>query len=126
MKTMTLFVLLLTAAHLVAPAAAGLQDQAPIGADAQLPPALRNRPAEAPPTAGAALRAQARAKLETQFRAADRDANGSLTRDEAKGFGFVAKHFDAIDTGRRGAVTFEDLRAYLAKVRADLHQAVVQ
>ena len=103
MKTMHLLFLLMSA---VASAVSGAQDQAPIGVDGQLPPALRNRPAEPPPAAGAALRAQALAKLEAQFRAADVDGNGSLTAEEAKRFGFVARNFEAIDTGRRGAVSF--------------------
>jgi hypothetical protein len=112
MKTMTMLLLLVSAA---APAAA----QAPVGVDGTVPAALRNRPAEAPPATGAALRAQALNKLETQFRAADANGDGRLSPDEAKQFGFVARHFDEIDTGRRGAVAFDDLRAYLARVKAD-------
>ena len=112
MKTMHLFLLLMMAA---APAAA--QPQA--GVDGMVPEALRNRPAQAPEASGVALRAQALAKLEKQFRAADLDGNGSLTAEEAKNFGFVARHFDAIDTKRRGAVTFDDLRAYLAQMKAE-------
>lgn len=111
MKTMTLFFLLLSMAG-----AASAQGQ--LGVDAQVPEALRNRPA-APAATGEALQAQALAKLEGQFRAADINGDGRLSPDEAKGFGFVARHFDAIDTGRRGAVTFDDLRAYLARVKAD-------
>lgn len=111
MKTMNLFFVLMMGAGVAAA-------QAPISADGMVPPALRNRPAEAAVT-GAALRAQALAKLEAQFRAADADGNGSLTMEEARGFGFVARHFDDIDTGRRGAVTFADLRAYLARVKAE-------
>ena len=116
MKTMLPFFLLVGAAHLIAAPAAA---QGPLGVDAQVPPALRNRPAGTPPAAGAALRAQALAKLEAQFRAADLDGNGSLSPEEAKGFGFVDRHFEAIDTARRGAVTFDDLRAYLARVKAE-------
>lgn len=112
MRTMHLFFLLLGAAGPVAA-------QGPIGVDAQVPPALRNRPSASPPAAGAALRAQALAKLEAQFRAADLDGNGSLSPGEAKGFGFVATHFDAIDAAGRGAVTFDDLRAYLARANTD-------
>lgn len=111
MKTMTLFLLLMSAVG-------ATSAQAPISADGQVPPALRSRPTEAPVT-GAALRAQALGKLEAQFRTADADGNGSLTLAEAQGFGFVARHFDDIDTGRRGAVTFADLRAYLARIKAD-------
>jgi hypothetical protein len=51
--------------------------------------------------------------------AADTDGNGSLSVEEAQAFGFVARNFEAIDAGRRGAVTFDDLRAYLAKVKAE-------
>ena len=120
MKTMNVCFLLINT--LLLSAAAPAAAQAPIGVDAQVPPALRNRPAEPPPAAGAALRVQALAKLEAQFRAADLDGNGSLSPEEAKGFGFVARHFDAIDAGRRGAVTFDDLRAYLARARDDRRQ----
>lgn len=107
MKNMHLLFLLMGAAGAAAA-------QTPIGVDGQVPPALRNRPSESS-SAGAELQAKALAKLEAQFRAADKDGNGSLTADEAKGFGFVAKHFDAIDARRRGAVTFDDLRTYLAR-----------
>jgi hypothetical protein len=112
MKTMYVFLLL-------AAAAGAACAQAPIGVDGMLPPALRNRPPEAAPATGAALRAQALAKLEKQFRAADLDGNGSLTADEAKHFGFVARHFDEIDAARRGAISFDDLRAYLVRMKAE-------
>jgi hypothetical protein len=113
MKTRHLFYLLVSAASAAAA-------QGPISADGQVPPALRNRPS-APPATGAALRAQALAKLEAQFRAADADGNGSLSAEEAKGFGFVAAHFHDIDASGRGAVTFDDLRTYLARAKADRH-----
>lgn len=111
MKVMTIFIVLLAAAGAAA-------SQAPASNDALVPPALRVRPVEAP-TAGAALREQALAKLEAQFRKADADGDGSLSVEEAKNFGFVSSHFDAIDVGRRGAVTFDDLRAYLARTHAE-------
>ena len=111
MKPMHLFLLLV-----IATAAAGAQAQ--VGVDGQVPPSLRNRPA-GPPATGEALRAQALAKLEAQFRAADLDGNRSLSPEEAKNFGFVARHFEAIDTRRHGAVTFEDLRAYLERTKAE-------
>ncbi|VXB42840.1 conserved exported hypothetical protein [Massilia sp. 9I] len=112
MKTMFLVLLMMGASSLAAA-------QDPVGADGQLPPALRNRPATPPPAAGEALRAQALAKLEAQFKTADVDSNGSLTREEAKRFGFVARHFDEIDTARRGGVSFDDVRAYLARTKAE-------
>ncbi|QNA89620.1 EF-hand domain-containing protein [Massilia sp. Dwa41.01b] len=120
MKIMPVIFLFLGAASVLAPAAAAVQEQTPIGADGQLPPALRNRPRDTPPAAaGAALRAQALAKLEAQFKAADLNGDGQLSPEEAKGFGFVARHFDDIDTARRGAVSFDDLRMHLARAKAD-------
>lgn len=111
MKIMSLFFVLMTAAGAAAA-------QTPIANDAQVPPELRVRPAK-PPAAGAALRAQALEKLEAQFNAADADNDGQLTPDEAKRFGFVARHFDAIDIAGRGAITFEELRTYLARAKAE-------
>ncbi|KQQ88557.1 EF-hand domain-containing protein [Massilia sp. Leaf139] len=108
---MYLLVLLLTTAGAAAA-------QAPVGVDAQVPPALRTRPSATPPATGAALRAQALAKLEARFRAADLDGDGRLSREEAKGFGFVDTHFEAIDAAGRGAVSFDDLRAYLARAKS--------
>jgi hypothetical protein len=112
MKTMILFFFL-------ASVAGAANAQAQIGVDGQVPPALRNRPAEGAPATGAALRAQALAKLEAQFKAADLDGNRSLSREEAKRFGFVDRHFDAIDTRGRGAVSFDELRAYLEQAKAE-------
>jgi hypothetical protein len=112
MKTMIPFILF-------ASIAGSAHAQTPVGADGMLPPSLRNRPPDAaPPAAGAALRAQALTKLEAQFRAADRDGDGKLSPEEAKAFGFVARHFADIDTAGHGAVSFEDVRAYLAKMKA--------
>jgi len=75
MKTMLSIFLILSAAQLAVPVAAHEQ----IGVDAQVPAALRNRPATSPPAAGAALQAQVLSKLEAQFHAADLDGNGTLS-----------------------------------------------
>lgn len=110
MKTMSLFFALITG---LGAAAA----QTPLANDAMVPPALRVRPAE-PPATGKALRAQALAKLEAQFKKADADGDGQLSVEESKGFGFVARNFDAIDVERRGVVTFEDLLTFLARAKS--------
>ena len=67
----------------------------------------------APPSEGAALRAQVEAKLRAPFEAAADD--GWLTRERAAaaGLGFIAAHFDAIDARRRGAIRYEDFRQFL-------------
>jgi hypothetical protein len=68
-----------------------------------------------PRTSGAALQAQVDRKLRESFDAADVRHHGAITPDEARagGFGFVANHFDEIDTRRAGEVRFEDLQRFL-------------
>lgn len=72
--------------------------------------------APAAPTTGAQLRAEAEQRLAAAFAAADTAHKGTLTRNEARaaGLGFVARHFDEIDTTRTGAVSFDDVSRYLA------------
>ena len=68
-----------------------------------------------PETRGDALRAQVERKLQGTFAAADTEGRGSITREQARAanFGFVADNFDAMDVGRSGRVSFEDLKRYL-------------
>lgn len=98
------------------PARPSLADPAPGAAplDPYLPPDKRT-PARARPAEGAALRQQALDKLRQRFQEADLDASGNLTQEEARkaGLGFVAQHFDAIDTAHSGKVSFADLQTYL-------------
>jgi len=57
--------------------------------------------------------AQANAELQKRFAAADANADGQLTRDEAKGkMPMVYKRFDDIDTAHKGVVTLADIQAY--------------
>ena len=83
--------------------------------DPWVPPSQR-QPSASPPTSGAELRAQVERKLEASFDAADVDRTGTLTRAQAKaaGLGFIASHFDEIDTRRSGVIRFDDVRAFLA------------
>jgi len=53
------------------------------------------------------------AKGKAHFAAADKDADGSLDREEAKAMPHVAKHFDRIDTDKSGTVTEEELHAFM-------------
>jgi hypothetical protein len=93
--------------------AAGAQDK-PCH-DPCVPEAARKAPRTSSP-AGAALREQAVLKLKQRFDDADADRNGSLTMAEARdgGFGYVARHFEQIDSQRRGKVSFDDVRRYLS------------
>jgi hypothetical protein len=89
--------------------------------DPWVPPELR-KPSAAPPTEGAALRAQVEHKLKSAFDAADVGHAGSLTREQASaaGLGFVARHFDEIDRQKAGAVRFDDVKRFLISRGAQL------
>jgi hypothetical protein len=89
--------------------------------DPWVPPQSR-KASTAPPTEGAALRAQVEQKLKAAFDAADVGHVGSLTRDQANasGLGFVAKHFDEIDRQKSGAVRFDDVKRFLISRGAQL------
>jgi hypothetical protein len=90
--------------------------------DPWVPPESR-KPSEAPPSEGAALRAQVERKLKQAFDAADVAGAGSLTRQQATaaGLGFVARHFDEIDRQKTGAVRFDDVKRYLVERGAQLN-----
>ena len=62
---------------------------------------------------------QMAAQMQKRFAAADANADGRLTKDEAKGkMPFVYKHFDEIDTTHSGAVTLADIAAFARAKRA--------
>lgn len=54
--------------------------------------------------------------FEDSFKAADKDGDGKLTREEAKAMPRVAKHFDEIDTDKDGTVSLEEIYASARKV----------
>ena len=60
-----------------------------------------------------------REKAEARFKAADKNNDGGLSREEAraaKSFSNIEKHFDAMDTNKDGKVTMEERSAW-AKAR---------
>ena len=69
---------------------------------------------------GATPDADAERLLRASFDAADTAHRGTLTRAQAQagGFGWIALHFDAIDTRHAGRVSFDDVRSYLALQRS--------
>jgi hypothetical protein len=119
----------LLAACISAAAATGANAQAaPAASTPDLPPHPgpylppdKRKPSSEPAASGEELRAQAMQKLKKRFEEADLDASGSLTRDEASkaGLGFVVKNFDRIDSAHRGAVSFDDLKAFMQQRRKE-------
>lgn len=59
-------------------------------------------------------------KLQQAFKAADKDNDGSLDRNEAKVFPRVAKNFDQIDTDKSGTVTLDEIYASMKKVAQNM------
>ena len=89
--------------------------------DPGAPPLATQQAAQAenrarPASVGATLQSDAERALRASFDAADTAHRGTLSREEAQagGFGWIANHFDAIDTRRAGRVSFDDVKRYLA------------
>ena len=81
--------------------------------DPWVPPAVRAKSRVEAPAPTLTLQQQVEEKARATFAKAAPD--GTLTRPqaEAAGLGFIAKHFDAIDTRGRGLVTADDYIAFL-------------
>jgi Ca2+-binding EF-hand superfamily protein len=64
----------------------------------------------------AASHAKAHEKFEAKFKAADKDGDGTLSKEEAQAakMPHIVKNFDAIDANKDGKVTPEELRAFMA------------
>ena len=84
--------------------------------DPAVPEALRHaRPAAE--TRGEALQARVQAKLKARFDAADTTGAGHISRAqaEAAGLGYVARHFEEIDAGGHGSVSWAQVQAWIAQ-----------
>ena len=97
------------------------QDPTAAPMDPWVPPSVRkSAAADAPATKGSELRSEIELRLRAPFDAAARD--GVLTREQAATAGLViiARNFDAIDRGGRGAIRFEDYKRFLKERGAQL------
>jgi Ca2+-binding EF-hand superfamily protein len=57
------------------------------------------------------------AKLEAAFKAADKDNDGTLDKEEAKAMPRVSKNFDAIDTDKDGTVSMDEIQAAMTQAK---------
>ena len=61
------------------------------------------------------------ARLEAAFKDADKDNDGTLTRDEAKSMPRVAMNFDTIDAGKDGTVSLDEIHASMKQKGKEMH-----
>ncbi|HMJ50016.1 MAG TPA: EF-hand domain-containing protein [Burkholderiales bacterium] len=61
-------------------------------------------------------------RLADQFKKADKDHDGTLTKDEAKAMPLVYKNFDAMDTDKDGTVSMDEIRAYEKTHKKTAHE----
>ncbi|NYH14555.1 2-oxoglutarate dehydrogenase [Paraburkholderia bryophila] len=76
----------------------------------------QNRAAPVAPSTGTALQQEAQQRLEARLGANSALSNGAAvtkTQAQTQGLGFVAKHFDQIDSSHKGSVTLSDVKQYL-------------
>ncbi|PTB17911.1 2-oxoglutarate dehydrogenase [Trinickia symbiotica] len=101
--------------------AATLQSVAPVqlphrGSGVDGPYFPRTRVTATMPTTGNDLAQQAQQRLDARLGANTVLSNGAAitkTQAQANGLGYIAKHFDQIDTTHSGRVTMSDVRQYL-------------
>ena len=77
-----------------------------------------NRPAPLTPSTGTQLQQQAQQRVEARLGSNSALSNGaSITKAQAQssGLGYIAQHFDQIDTAHTGRVSMSDVRQYLQK-----------
>jgi hypothetical protein len=86
------------------------------------PPALARTalvPSTAPPASGTPAAPHARMTWVHKFELANTTHDGHLTLDQAKaGYASIVRHFQEIDTGRKGFITQDDIRAWHKQRRA--------
>ena len=58
-------------------------------------------------------------RMEEQFKKADKDNDGTLTKEEAKAMPHVYKNFDAIDTDKDGTVSLEEVHNFMKAKREE-------
>jgi Ca2+-binding EF-hand superfamily protein len=63
------------------------------------------------------MRAEKRAHAEERWKAADKDGDGLISRDEAAGMPRMSSHFDQLDANTDGRVSREEMRQSRERLR---------
>ena len=61
-------------------------------------------------------------RFDADFKNADKDGDGSLSKDEAAAMPMLSKHFDEIDTNKDGVVSREEIEAHHSKMGGRFHR----
>ncbi len=80
----------------------------------------------APPPADTEGLSKGEAKAIREFKMLDFNGDGKLSRTEVKLFPRLSNAFDEADTDRDGFVSYEEVRAFAAKYRAERDRAKQQ
>ena len=98
---------------------------------AQTPPAAtetretRERRAAPTPEQMEKRRAEMKQRFEAEFKKADSDGDGALSKAEAeKSMPRLAKDFDAIDTNKDGKLTQDEIRTHMEARMAERHKSM--
>jgi Spy/CpxP family protein refolding chaperone len=68
-------------------------------------------------------RAEMQQEFEAKFKAADKNGDGALTRDEVKaGLPRLAQHFDQLDANHDGKLTLDEIKAGMEKMHQERMQ----
>jgi len=62
------------------------------------------------------------ARLDAAFKAADKDNDGTLDKEEAKAMPHIAKNFDAIDADHDGTVSMDEIKAAMKHARSAMQE----
>ena len=87
----------------------------------QVPARAQTQPSET--TSAAAPLTKGEIKAQREFKMLDFNGDGRLSRQEVALFPRLAAAFDEADTDRDGYVSYEEVRAFAAKYRAERAQA---
>ena len=113
---MRFFVIAGCLAALLAPAHAQIS---PLGGTTGVPAGVQSPAPGTTPRVARQRSTRGGRTMQERFEAANTAHDGRLTQEQSAAMPAVARNFDAIDTGRKGYVTIDDIRTYNRAKRAE-------